>query len=182
VTGAKALGTDEASGRRREPRNLTVLKNPSRGRQFSHRSSEHRPHRHRPSRKPHKRLSDLPTHRTLSELKIALLRSSPLLLLILAYFLVAQALVFICRSKRRSSPNRARQSKSNPPRGVLHTLYREAISLFVDDATLAIGILVWAVGAWVCAGRLPVNSLSQCALFLTGFLLLLGYSAVRSVR
>jgi uncharacterized membrane protein len=105
-----------------------------------------------------------------------------LLLLILAYFLVAQALVFICRSKRRSSPNRARQSKSNPPRGVLHTLYREAISLFVDDATLAIGILVWAVGAWVCAGRLPVNSLSQCALFLTGFLLLLGYSAVRSVR
>jgi uncharacterized membrane protein len=105
-----------------------------------------------------------------------------LLLLILAYFLVAQAMVFICRFRRRSSRDRARQSNSNQPRGVLHTLYREAIALFVDDATLAIGILAWAVVAWYSAGRLPVNSLSQCALFLTGFLVLLAYSAVRAVR
>jgi len=105
-----------------------------------------------------------------------------LLLLIVAYFLVSQAMVFICRSRRRSTPNRARQSKSNPPGGVLHTLYRESIALFVDDATLALGILAWVVVASVCAGRLPVNSLWQCALFLTGFLLLLAYSAVRAVR
>jgi uncharacterized membrane protein len=105
-----------------------------------------------------------------------------LLLLILAYFLVAQALVIFCRLKRRSTPKKAGQSHSNQTKSVLRTLYRESIALFVDDATLAIGILVWAGVAWVSAGRLAVNSLSQCALFLFGFLLLLAYSAMRAVR
>jgi ABC-type transport system involved in cytochrome c biogenesis permease subunit len=74
------------------------------------------------------------------------------------------------------------QSKTSKPRSALHALYRESIALFVDDATLAVGILVWTVVAWFSAGRLPVNSLSQCALFLAGFLVLLAYSAVRAVR
>jgi uncharacterized membrane protein len=103
-----------------------------------------------------------------------------LLLLILSYFLVAHAMVFFCRSKRRPSPNRAR--KSNPRNGALRTLYRESIALFVDDATLAIGIALWAVAGRLSAGRLPVDSLLLCAVFVTGFLLLLASSAMRAVR
>ena len=103
-----------------------------------------------------------------------------LLLLILAYFLVAQAMVFVCRAMRRPSPNRARQSKQK--NGMLRMLYRESLALFVDDATLALGILVWVVAAWFSAGRLPLSTLLQCALFVTGFVLLLAYSALRAVR
>jgi uncharacterized membrane protein len=105
-----------------------------------------------------------------------------LLLLILAYFLVAQALVVACRLKRRGSSNRARTSVANPRKGVLWSLYRESIALFVDDAALALGILIWTVVAWLSAGRLPINALSQCALFLSGFLLLLAHSAVQAAR
>jgi uncharacterized membrane protein len=105
-----------------------------------------------------------------------------LLVLILAYFLVAAPLVIFCRLKRRPLPKKGGKSNTNHTKGVLRTLYRESIALFVDDATLAIGILVWAGLAWVASGHLAVNSLSKCALFLFGFLVLMAYSVMRAVR
>ena len=105
-----------------------------------------------------------------------------LLLLIVAYFLEARALVVVCRSNLGPSDRRSRPSNSPGTKGILQTLYRETIALFVDDDTLAAGILVWAGVAWWSAARLPVNSLVECSLFVTGFLLLLAHSALRAVR
>jgi len=105
-----------------------------------------------------------------------------LLILIFGYFLVSWAMVLFCRLNRRTSPQPARKSQANQTKGLLHTLYWESIALFVDDATLAVGILVWIMVAWFSTGRLTVNSLSQCMLLLTGFLLLLAYSTARAVR
>jgi uncharacterized membrane protein len=105
-----------------------------------------------------------------------------LLFLITVYFLEARALVFFCRLKTTPSANRPAKSSAARSKGVLYTLYRESIALFVDDATLAAGIVVWTAMAWWSAARLTVPFLLQCSLFVSGFLLLLAYSALRAVR
>jgi hypothetical protein len=65
---------------------------------------------------------------------------------------------------------------------VLGAALKELISLFVDDGTLAVGIVVWAAAAWWSAGRLPVDAIYQTLFFVAGFSALLAYSAVRAVR
>ena len=105
-----------------------------------------------------------------------------LVFLIAVYFLAARALVYFCRARTRPSVRRPFKSSSSQRTGVLYTLYRESIALFVDDGTLAAGIIVWTLMAWFGAGRLLVSSLLQCSLLVIGFLLLLVYSALRAVR
>jgi uncharacterized membrane protein len=105
-----------------------------------------------------------------------------LLFLIMVYFLEARALIFFCRARIRLSERRPGKAHSSKKKGVLYTLYQELIALFVDDGTLAAGILVWSGVAWAGAGRLPVTSILQCSLFAGGFLLLLAHSALCAVR
>jgi uncharacterized membrane protein len=108
-----------------------------------------------------------------------------LLILIAVYLLVAQILVVVCRSLSRRHAVRADPAgKALPgtPKGVLGTLFRELISLFVDDGTLAAGILVWVVMVWWSVGRLPLASIMQCSLFVLGFSVLLATSVLHAVR
>ncbi len=105
-----------------------------------------------------------------------------LLILIAVYCLVAQVLVSVCRSMYTRSHRRAGKAKSGPPKGVLGASLHELMSLFVDDGTLAGGVLVWAAAAWLSAGRLPVDSRYQCIFFVAGLSALLAYSALRAVR
>jgi uncharacterized membrane protein len=109
-----------------------------------------------------------------------------LLFLITVYFLAARALVFSCRARTRPPQKRqlksSNQLKSNKRKGVFRAVFRESIALFVDDGTLALGIIVWTGIAWFSAGRLSAGSLLQSSLFVSGFLLLLAYSALRAVR
>jgi uncharacterized membrane protein len=127
-----------------------------------------------------------------------------LLLLIAVYFLVAQALVIVCRSRyRRGKPGAkqflrpdnpeakqsmrpgkpgAKPSVSVRPKGALGASIKKLIALFVDDVALAAGVLVWAAAAALSAGRLSGDPLVQCVLFVAGLSGLLTYSALRAVR
>jgi uncharacterized membrane protein len=105
-----------------------------------------------------------------------------LLILVAVYFGVSQTLNLACRTLFRPFDRRAQKMKSSVRKGVLGALYKELISLFVDDGILATGILVWVGLAWWCVGRLPVASIFQCVTLVTGFSTLLVVSALRAVR
>lgn len=111
-----------------------------------------------------------------------------LLLLLSGYFLVAQGLVFLCRSRFRAGL-RSKKATAYPkpskriaasPVGVLATVMHEMISLFVDDGALASGILVWVT---INKGGNLVGIQTGViggAMFFLGFVSLLGFSATRS--
>jgi uncharacterized membrane protein len=104
-----------------------------------------------------------------------------LLALIAIYLLVAQALVLVCRSRYRPGGLRAKTSRASRPKSALTSLFAELISLFVDDGSLAAGVLVWAGAAWWTFGHLRMDVLIQCALFVAGFSAVLARSALRAV-
>ncbi len=108
-----------------------------------------------------------------------------LLILIAVYFLVAQMLVVVCRSMVRCRAVRAvgaGKRLAGKPKGVLGGLFQEIISLFVDDGTLAAGILVWVAVAGWAAAHVPLAPIVQCALFVFGFPVLLLHSVTHAVR
>jgi uncharacterized membrane protein len=105
-----------------------------------------------------------------------------LMILIVAYFLVAQALVVICRSVRVPKAQLIKKNPAGNRRTLWVAVLDDLVALFVDDGRLALGILGWAVIVWFSSGRLPLEMLAQCGLFFAGFSALLGYSALRAAR
>ncbi len=110
-----------------------------------------------------------------------------LLLLLGGYFLVAQALVFLCRFRFRAgstshnvTTHTNRNKKTPQDLGALATVMHEILSLFVDDGALASGILAWIVINK--AGNLLgiQTGLIGGALFFLGFIGLLGFSTTRA--
>ena len=62
----------------------------------------------------------------------------------------------------------------------VETRHRRRWRLLIDDALLAVGILMWTVGAWGIRVRHPVvSSAGACLLFAAGMPLLLSASALR---
>jgi uncharacterized membrane protein len=105
-----------------------------------------------------------------------------LVMLIAFYLMTAQALIFLGRSQFRSPEPRGKKAASTVTSSVLGRLWRELLSLFVDDYALAAGILVWVALTWLSGTLWIGNSLVHCALFVAGFAALLVYSVLRAVR
>jgi uncharacterized membrane protein len=105
-----------------------------------------------------------------------------LLLLIVGYLAIAQALVIVGRSVYRAGTARVKPKALGRSTGALATIVGEFWSLFVDDGFLAAGTLLWAgITGW-SAGRLPIPMTAQCTVFALGFAGLLGWSVMRAVR
>ncbi len=111
-----------------------------------------------------------------------------LLLLLGAYFLVAQTLVLLCRSRFQAGstpPNitahtKGKQAAPRDPVGVLAIVMHEMVSLFVDDGALASGILAWVV-INKSGNLLGIQTgVIGSAIFFLGFVSLLGFSATRA--
>lgn len=102
--------------------------------------------------------------------------------LIVAYFALAQALVFLCRAWTGDALPKPKKPSATVPSGILGTAVTELIGLFVDDGSLAIGIVVWVAIVWATAARVPFIMLTACSLFFLGFAFLLAYSATRALR
>jgi Ca2+/H+ antiporter, TMEM165/GDT1 family len=104
--------------------------------------------------------------------------------LMVVILLVALALVEACRRLRRVATPERVEVTSRPPAapGLLRRLGAELAGLFVDDAWLAAGILIWTLGAWSVEIHYPVVSASACLLFAAGTPLLLSASALRRAR
>jgi uncharacterized membrane protein len=104
--------------------------------------------------------------------------------LIVAMLLVALAMVAVCRRARRvgGRERRAGASRVAAARGPLRSLVAEVTGLFVDDAWLAAGVLLWTLGTWSVAARYPAVSASACLVFGFGTPLLLAASALRRAR
>jgi uncharacterized membrane protein len=105
-----------------------------------------------------------------------------LVVLIVFYFVTAQALIFLARAQFRSRDRRSKKSRSTASSSVLGRLWQELLSLFVDDHALAAGILAWIAMNWLSVTLWPGISLVHCALFAAGIALLLVYSVLRVVR
>jgi uncharacterized membrane protein len=107
-----------------------------------------------------------------------------IVVLMVVILAVALALVEACRRVPRVARYERAAVAARPAAapGLLRTLGAELTGLFVDDAWLAAGILVWTFGAWgIEAGR-PVASTVACLLFAAGMPLLLAASALRRAR
>ena len=109
-----------------------------------------------------------------------------LLILIAAFLLVALVLVPVCWrlqvSPRRSPPARKATSRLRQA-GALARIWDELVGLFVDDGLLAVGIVVWAAGAWaVSSGGTMAPALAAGAIFAVGLAALLSVSALRCAR
>lgn len=102
--------------------------------------------------------------------------------LTLAYFLLAYVLVLICRARARRAVPQIKKGGAKTPKSVVGTVIEELIGLFVDDGSLAIGIVAWVVIVWLSAGKLPLMMLAQCGFFFLGFASLLTYSATRAAH
>jgi uncharacterized membrane protein len=105
-----------------------------------------------------------------------------LLILIAGFLVVAQAAVFAGRSAKPAPAPRSKKAHPGRPKGVPAAMVGELWSLFVDDGSLALGILVWTVMVWWSVGRTPVPMTAQCVIFPLGIGGVLGYSVSRSLR
>ena len=110
-----------------------------------------------------------------------------LLALISAFVLIPLLMVGVCAWARASAPARAAKTARTPmptgrPPGLIITIGRELVSLFVDDGWLAAGILVILAGAWVAISRVSVGPLGEGIALSGAFLVLLLASVVRRAR
>jgi uncharacterized membrane protein len=107
-----------------------------------------------------------------------------LLGLIGAYLVVALILVPACaglRGTASSAPKAAVKSEQAGP-GVLASIFRELLGLFIDDASLAFGILAWVAMAWFADARHLLVPSIAALVFAAGLAAVLGASAVRRAR
>lgn len=105
--------------------------------------------------------------------------------LIVGYFIFAHVLLMLCKAQQRTDTHtikKAKKVKKASPTGWLQTIWYELIGLFVDDGTLAAGILIWVIAAWGVASRMSVSMMADSVIFFIGFVLILGISAVRAAR
>jgi Ca2+/H+ antiporter, TMEM165/GDT1 family len=107
-----------------------------------------------------------------------------ILVLIAAYFVLAQLLVIACRNGVRNLSEKAniKTPKSAAKVGVFNIILNELIGLFIDDSSLAIGIVLWALIAWAGFALISQSMLILSVMFFLGFAMLLSYSALRAVR
>jgi uncharacterized membrane protein len=105
-----------------------------------------------------------------------------LLILIASFLLLAQAAIVVARSAEPAVATRSKQPRSGQPKGMLVAMVRELWSLFVDDGSLALGILVWTAMAWWSDGQTPLPMTAQCVIFALGVGGVLVYSLRRSLR
>jgi len=107
-----------------------------------------------------------------------------ILVLMAVMLAIALALVVVCRRARqmrvRSPGATAAHAIAKRPR-MWRRVGSEAAGLFVDDGWLAIGILVWTIGAWIAVAQ-EANSTALCMLFAIGGPLLLAATAWRRAR
>jgi uncharacterized membrane protein len=104
--------------------------------------------------------------------------------LVVVFLVNALGLIEAARRIQQRAPGRRRSLGAAPaPRGgPLVAAASELCRLFVDDGWLAGGILAWALGAWTFEARYPAISVSACAVFVAGVLLLLSLSVAQRAR
>lgn len=64
----------------------------------------------------------------------------------------------------------------------LNSIWTEAISLFVDDGSLAVAIVIWLAVCWLALARLGLASYLPPAILFGGLILILAESALRRAR
>ena len=64
----------------------------------------------------------------------------------------------------------------------LKTVWSEFLGLFVDDGSLAVGVLLWLAAAWLLLPRLPLPPTLPPAILFFGLALTLVESALRRAR
>jgi uncharacterized membrane protein len=103
------------------------------------------------------------------------------LALIAAYFIIGLALVRPCDYLRRKDRARpvATAAADSPPSGVLSSIVRELVGLFIDDGYLAAGVVVWVGLAWIDQSHGTLTMAWQCSLFVAGFASILALSVWR---
>jgi uncharacterized membrane protein len=106
-----------------------------------------------------------------------------LLMLVGGYLLLSQICIALCRARRIRSTQKGVLTRSNSARkGPVGRILDELVSLFIDDAFLATGLLVWTVlvGAW--PREIAVAGYAPALALFAGFMLILGASAFRGAR
>ncbi len=103
-------------------------------------------------------------------------------ILVASYLLCALALAAVCRRWLRRSGGRRAAISAGPraPAGALRLAAGEVAALFVDDRSLAVGIVGWVTLAYVCALRAPPVSALSCGVFVLGIAILLAVSTSRA--
>jgi uncharacterized membrane protein len=100
--------------------------------------------------------------------------------LVAAYLVVAQSLVWLCRS--RAIPA-TRADKSKPLKhGAIKRMLKQIVGLFVDDGALAAGIVIWVAVVGLLVGRLPVPMTALDVVFFLGLAALVVFSVFRARR
>ncbi|HXA46498.1 MAG TPA: hypothetical protein VNW52_02625 [Burkholderiaceae bacterium] len=95
------------------------------------------------------------------------------------YAVIAYLLVSACRHRAMSVVSNDGKAVVRAQPGKLIIYMTELISLFVDDAHLAAGAILWVGVAWIIVACAALSMFLNCALFCAGFLALLAYSALR---
>ena len=105
--------------------------------------------------------------------------------LIGAFLIVALVLVSWCKRRRQAASFEAKaDGKATPTApeaktGPLKELTQELLGLFVDDAWLAAGIVLWVPAIWFALSHLGLPAVTTGALLVAGLATILGASAVR---
>ncbi len=64
----------------------------------------------------------------------------------------------------------------------LKTLLGELFGLFVDDGSLAIGLILWMAVVWFFAPQVPIADTSKAGILVLGFLMILLENVARTAR
>jgi len=105
--------------------------------------------------------------------------------LIGAFLIVALVLVSWCKRRRQAASFEAKaDGKATPTApeaktGPLKELTQELLGLFVDDAWLAAGIVLWVPAIWFALSHLGLPAVTTGGLLVAGLATILGASAVR---
>lgn len=104
-----------------------------------------------------------------------------ILILILAYFGLAHVLVYLCRIRARNAAPVAKKPVPAMPAGAIGAAMSELIGLFVDDGSLAVGIIAWVAVVWFSMTQTAPVMQFACSVFFAGLAALLAYSATRAL-
>ena len=107
-----------------------------------------------------------------------------ILVLMLAFLVMAFALVSLCRHLHGKAPAVAPASSSRPaatPNAIMR-MGRTLFGLFVDDGGLAAAIVIWALGAWGIEQHRSFVTAADGVVFAAGLLTLMSMSALRRAR
>ena len=104
-----------------------------------------------------------------------------LLALIIAFLVVALALVPACARLRGRQQGQVRRATSKPATtpGPLTAIGAELYGLFVDDGWLAAGTVLWVLAAWFGEVRYGMTAVPGAVVFTAGLALVLSSSAIR---